>query len=244
MPSVTLLDLITEILVDIAELSQGETPSPEDSSYCMGKANEMLDSWQTERLNIYSIQELALWLVANQQSYQIGTGGADFPNDPRPIKIDACVILVPVNGVDVRLGECDLISESRWREITDPSATSNAPEMLYFDYGWPFGTLYFYPIPKAAVATIAQLSVWLALQQFVALTDEFEMPYGYQKAFVDGLRVVVQKSYGHPLAPDDAAMEQSSKARIQGLNAALPNLGISNGIAPIAPPQAPPGSQQ
>jgi len=235
MATPTLLDIITECLVDIGELGAGETPSPEDGAYCFGKSNELLDSLQTEKLNIYSEEEVQLALTA-KQSFQIGPGGADFPGNARPIKIDACVILVPVNGVNIQTGECDLIPESRWREITDKSATSNVPEFLYFDYGWPFGTLNFYPAPICTVATIAQLSVWLPLQQFVALTDQFNMPFGYLKAFVDALKVVIMKAYGHQIGQDDAAMEQTSKARIQGLNAQLPNLGISNGLPQ---PQAP-----
>lgn len=232
----TLLDLITECLQDIAELSQGEVPSPEDSAYCFGKANEMNDSWSTERLNIYEIQELTLALT-NKQSFQIGPGATDF-NQARPVVIESCIFTAPVNGVQVRTGQADIVGESRWRNIKDLSATSNLPEMLYPDQASPIMNLNFYPIPLCAVATFALLSTWLPLQQFVALTDEFSMPPGYQKAFVDGLRVVIMKGYGRPIGQDDAAMEQSSKSRIQQLNAANPNLGISSGIpAPQGPPQ-------
>lgn len=234
MATPTLLDLITEVLVDIAELGQGETCSNEDSAYCMAKANEMLDSWSTERLNIFQIEETPLNLTA-KQSFTLGPGASDF-NQTRPVKIEACIILVPVNGVNVRTGEAEIVGEQRWRQIKDLSATSNIPEIMYPDYADPIMTLNFFPAPLVTVTTIAQLSQWLPLQQFASLTDEFAMPYGYQKAFVDGLRVVIMKSYGHPIGQDDAAMEQSSKDRIRQLNSQLPNLGIYGGIpAPTAP---------
>lgn len=238
MATPTLLDLITEGMIDIGELGAGETPSPEDGAYIMGKANEWLDSLQVERLNIYEEEEVLLNLTA-KQSFQIGPGAADFPNNARPIKIDACVILVPVNGVNIQTGECDLVPESRWREITDKSATSNVPEFCYFDYGWPFGTLNFYPAPLCAVATIAQLSVWLPLQQFASLTDAFAMPYSYQKAFVDGLKVVIMMAYGHPVDQVSASMESTTKQRLQQLNLQLPNIGLTDGIQ-APPPNAPP----
>lgn len=240
MATPTLLDLITEILVGCGELAQGETPSPEDGAWCLMRANEWLDSLQTERLAIYEIQEQKLALTA-KQSFQVGPGGADFPAVARPIKIDARVITVLVNGVQVRMGETDLIGEGRWREISDLSATSNVPELCYPDYGWPFLTLNFFPAPLCAVATFAQLSTWLPLQQFVNLTDTFNMPFGYWQAFVDGVTIRILKSYGHPIGQDDAAMEQTSKGRIQALNAQLPNIGVFNGAPPpnSPPPPAP-----
>ena len=232
----TLLDLITEIMVGCGELAQGETPSPEDSAWIFSKGNELLDSWSTERLSIYEIQEILLNL-SNKQSFTIGIGATDF-NQTRPVVIEACTIVNLINGSPVRVRHCEVIGERRWREIADLAATSNVPEMMYPDQAFPVETLNFYPIPLCAQATGALLSVWLPLQQFVALTDEFAMPNGYQKAFVDGLTVVILKSYGHAIGQDDAAMEQSSKARIQQLNSALPDVGISGFIpAPQGPPQ-------
>ncbi|MFP5230003.1 MAG: hypothetical protein ACLGXA_20495 [Acidobacteriota bacterium] len=232
----TLLDLITECLTDIGELGQGETPSPEDSSYCMGKANELLDSWSTERLNIYEIQEIQLALTA-KQTFTIGIGATDF-NQTRPVKIEGATILVPIGATGVNISSpMEIIGEARWRAIADLSATTNAPELLYPDQASPIMNLNLYPAPKCVVTTILQLSAWLPLQQFVALTDEFSMPTGFQKAFVDGLKVVIMASYGHPVDQVTAAMEQSSKSRIQQLNAQLPNLGISDGIPQATPAQ-------
>lgn len=230
----TLLDLLTEAATDIAELGQGESLSPEDAAYMMGKSNEMLDSLSTERLNIYFIEETELILTA-KQIFQIGPGATDF-NQPRPVKIEACVIRVPVNGVNLQTGECDIVGEGRWREITDLSATSNVPEILYPDYNSPVMNLNFFPAPLCVVTTIAQLSQWLPLQQFVALTDEFDMPYGYQAAFVKNLSVVIMMSYGHPIDPATATLAAEYKGRIQQLNAQLPNLGLSNGIPPRPAP--------
>lgn len=233
----TLLDLITETMITIGELAQGETPSNEDASYIMGKSNELLDSLSTERLNIYDVVETQLTLT-NKQSFQIGPGAADF-DQARPVKIEGATILVPIGATGKNISSpMEVVGEARWRNIADLSATSNAPELLYPDQGSPIMILNLFPIPLCVAATILQLSQWLPLQQFTSLTDTLNMPYGYQKAFVDALAVVIKPSYGHPLDASDAAMEQTSRARIQGLNSQLPNLGISSGIpAPQGPPQ-------
>lgn len=236
MAAPTLLDLITETLVSCGELAQGETPSPEDASFCFTKGNEFLDSWSTEKLNIYCIQEIQLPLT-NKQVFSIGPGAADF-DQPRPILIEGAVILVPIGGTGVNISSpMEIVGEARWRAIADLSATTNAPELLFPDQLSPIMNLHLYPIPKCVADTVLQLSTWLPLQQFASLTDTFNMPTGYQKAFVDGLTVVILKSYGHQIGPDDVAMEQSSKGRVMALNAALPNLGLGNTIpSPNAPP--------
>ncbi len=199
-----------------------------------GKANELTDSLSAEKLSIYEVQQIQLALT-NKQTFTIGPGATDF-DQARPIVIEGAVILVPIGTTGKNISSpMEVVGEARWRAIADLSATTNAPELLYADQASPIMNLNLYPIPLCVAATILQLSTWLPLQQFTALTDDFVMPTGYRKAFVDALKIVTMKSYGHTIGQDDVLMEQTSKARIQGLNAQLPNLGISNGL-PAPPP--------
>lgn len=228
----TLLDLITEVLRDIGELGVGETPSPEDAAYCMGKANEFLDSCSTERLNIYTLEQIQLRLLTAKQTFTIGPGAGDF-NRARPIKIEGAVILIPMAVTsDLMSSPMEIVGEARWRAISDLSATTNAPELLYPDYASPIMNLNFYPAPKVLMATYAQLTAWVALQQFAALTDVFSMPTGYRAFFVQNLKIVIMMAYGHAVDQVTADLAATYKQRVQQLNASLPNLGLSDGIPP------------
>lgn len=233
----TLLDLITEALVDIGELGVGNSVSPEDASYLMAKANEFLDSCSTERLNIYTLQQLQLRLLVAKQTFTIGPGAADF-NQARPIKIEGAVTLIPMAVTSVLMSSpMEIVGEARWRAISDLSATTNAPEMLYPDYAAPIMNLNFYPAPRVLVATYAQLTVWVPLQQFASVTDLFGMPTGYQAFFVQNLKIVVMKAYGHEIDQATADLALTYKQRVQELNASQPNLGLTNGIPSPAPQQ-------
>lgn len=235
MATPTLLDLITEVMTDIGELGVGNTPSPEDAAYIMGKTNEMLASNSSERLNIYALQVLQLRLLAQKPSYSLGPGAVDF-NQARPIKIEGAVILTPVAVTsDLISSPLDLIGESQYRAIGDLSATANVPEKLYPDYAFPIMNLKPYPQPRCAMATFLQLTVWLPLQQFAALTDQFNMPPEYQAFFVQNLKIVIMIAYGHQIDQVTADQALTYKQRIQQLNAQNPNLALFNGIPPATP---------
>lgn len=227
----TLLDLFTETLVDLGEIGAGESISPEDGQYLFGKTNEMLDSNSTERLNIYSIQELQLLIPSSKLTYQIGPGAVDF-DQARPIKIDGANILVPIGGSgNASSSPLEIIGETQWRALSDVSGSlANIPSKLYPDYAWPIMNLNLYPVPRAVTATLLQLSTWVPLQQFTALTDELNMPTGYQAFVVQNIKIVIAQAYGHVVDQSMADLALTYKQRIQGLNIQSPNIGLTNGL--------------
>jgi len=50
-------DIINSALRLIGLLAEGETPSPETSQDALSAMNQMIDSWNTERLMIYNTQD-------------------------------------------------------------------------------------------------------------------------------------------------------------------------------------------
>src|SRR5271154_5020111 len=88
----TALDLIKSAMRVLNVLASGEEPSGAEAADGLGILNQMLDSWQIERLMIFTIQRVVndingnpFNLVSGQQVYKVGLGG-DF-NIPRPPRI-------------------------------------------------------------------------------------------------------------------------------------------------------------
>lgn len=78
-------DYINGALRLIGQLAAGETPSPEMSNYGLTAFNQMLDSWSTERLSIFSTQDQTFTWPASTVSRTLGPTG-DFVGT-RPVQI-------------------------------------------------------------------------------------------------------------------------------------------------------------
>lgn len=88
-------DIITDAMVAIGEIGRGQIPSEEDMAHGLFVLNNLLDSWSTQRLNLYAVKKLDLTLIPNQQDYTIGPSGADFTNE-RPVLIQtATIVIIP-----------------------------------------------------------------------------------------------------------------------------------------------------
>ena len=57
MATYTAGDQINRALRLIGMLAEGETPSSETSNDCLVALNQMIDSWNTERLSVFSTQD-------------------------------------------------------------------------------------------------------------------------------------------------------------------------------------------
>ena len=67
-------------------LAEGETPSAETSQDALSAMNQMIDSWNTERLSVYSTQDQVLTWPAFQRIRTLGPTGDLVGN--RPIAVD------------------------------------------------------------------------------------------------------------------------------------------------------------
>src|SRR5712664_1850154 len=87
------IDLIADMLVELAILPAGEPVDPNDGALGLSRVNWMLDSDNTQRLFIYVIEEDLYLLPAYQQQPTIGPSGTFIAT--RPVAIEAA------NAIDV-----------------------------------------------------------------------------------------------------------------------------------------------
>ena len=89
----TVLDFITQSAIISGVIEQGQTLSAEESASILMILNNMLDSWNTERISLYSISQNSYLLTANVGSYPIGPSATVPFNVARPTLIQSANIL-------------------------------------------------------------------------------------------------------------------------------------------------------
>ncbi len=224
-------DLITQSLRLLGVLSGNETPSSSESNTGLQYLNDMVDSWSTQQLLIYSKVNESFPLVPGQQSYQWGTGAADF-NSARPQKIENALWQQPSSSQFFNL-QIQLINQDEWSALTVPGTTSNIPTKLFVNYTFPYATLYFWPIPSVVNNVI--FWSWKALSSFTLLTSIVSLPPGYNKALRYNLAVELAPEFGKQ--PSDIIIAQAvdSKADIKRMNNKTLLLQCDPGVIPHKP---------
>jgi hypothetical protein len=218
-------DLLASAARLIGVLASGETLSGNEIADGLLIAQQMMDSWQAERLNIFSITISEFPLTPGQQVYTLGTGG-NF-NVPRPAKIERMSIVSLLNPAQPLELPLEMLTEAGWQAIPVKLISSSLPTVVYDDGAFPLRNLNFWCIPTIAVNT--RIYLWNALNTFPDTTTDVTFPPGYLKAIRYNLAVDLAPEFGRPLPPEVAAQAILSKAVIKNMNAPL----IESRIDPV-----------
>lgn len=223
----TALDLITTSLRTIGVLASGEAPTASEGEDGLETLNEMIDSWNADRLAIYTTGSNDFPLVLGKQSYTLGPGG-DFDMQ-RPARIDgmsAILLNDPNNPVEVPMA---MFTVEQWQnEVPVKIVDGNFPQICYDTGDFPLRVLNMWPIP-----TLEQNSVriygWQALAA-QTLFSEVTFPPGYAEAFKYNLAGRLAAEFGVTLSPVVATLAVQSLARIKTMNA--PDLSLRSDLSP------------
>lgn len=213
----TVLDLITDALISIGEVGQGDSISPEDSAYCLTRLNAMLDSWSIERLYIPFVQTARYSLTPLKGNYTIGQTGSVDINAPRPIAIEDAAIQIQV-GAGFTRHQLSIISQAEYALIADQGATANTPEKLWCDYNYPNAAIILWPAPTCPVQTQLEIVTWVPVSQFGSVNIVVTLPPGYYAGILWNLCAEIMPGYDLPPNPIIQAKADEGKRRIAALN--------------------------
>ena len=213
-----------------------ETPNAPDAAIVMQRLNDMLESWGTERNNIYTISIARYTLTPAQTSYTIGrSGSADFTAD-RPLGqgpgngIESANIVMTGVSPEVRV-PLALLDDGQWAAISVTNISSTLPIALYNDGGFPDSTLYLWPWPSDG--NDLELFTRQQLGSFTALTDTFTYPPGYRLAIVRSLAEAICPLFGKEISATLAALASRARGAIKSLNTAPPLIATADyGLGP------------
>ena len=210
-------------------LGKGEEPDDDESADGLIALNAMLDSWQTERLFVYQIQEDSFTWTATQ-SRTVGASGNFVMS--RPARIDSSSYFLS-NSTSYGI---KLLDSDQWAAIPDKTTTSTIPWAIYPEYGPSLITLYAYPTPSASITF--QLRSWQLLQSFSALTTALDLPMGYQRAIEYSLAEEFGPEFGKEISADVHAIAMKARANIKRINAPAPVMHSDAGLMSFPQPVA------
>jgi hypothetical protein len=227
--SYTALSLINSSLRLIGVLAGGEQSNGDDASDALQVLSDMIDSWNIDRLAIFTTSSQDFPFVLGQQTYTMGPGG-NF-DTARPARIDGMSTILlqpnPANPIEVPL---TMYSVQQWQDQVPVKVVDGTfPQICYDDGGFPLRTLNFWPIPSEQQNDVRIYS-WQALAAPPAFGTTIAFPPGYAEAFRFNLAVRLAPEYAAPISPIVQTTAIESLARLKTINA--PDMSMQSDLMP------------
>jgi hypothetical protein len=219
---ITALDIINSAMRLIGVLAAGEQLAGQDANTGLSILNQMVDSWQIERLMIYAILRNVYTLTPGTQTYTLGGTVVNSTNLDvlRYTKIDRYGILSFSNPSQPLELPLDYLTEVEWAAIPVKAIQSALPTKIYDDNAFPARNLNVFPVPNGSYAVAIIAYAWTPIGQFLSFSQQYTFPPGYLKALRYNLAVDLAAEWpGDPANfPLIMKIAMESKAMIKSNN--------------------------
>ena len=212
MATYTAGDQINRALRLLGILAEGETPSAATSQDCLMALNQMIDSWNTERLSVFSTQDQTfLWPVGEIQRTLGPTG--DFVGN-RPVYFDDATYYRDP-GTNVSFG-IKFINQQQYDGIAVKTVTSTYPQVIFVNMTFPDVTMFIYPRPT-------RLLEWhfISVEELnkpADLSTVLYSPPGYLRAFTYNLAMEFAPEFGVEPSAQVRRIAMTSKRDLKRVN--------------------------
>jgi len=205
-------DQINAALRLIGQLAESEQPSVATSQDALAAMNQMLDSWSTERLAVYTTQDQVFTWPANTISQTLGPSGNFVGN--RPILLDDSTYFIDAStGVSFGI---KIVNQQQYNGIAVKTVTSTYPQIIWVSSSYPNIEMYVYPEPTRALEWHF-VSV-LELEQPATLDTVLSFPPGYMRAFKYCLACEIAAEFGVEPSPTVSRIAMSAKRTLKRIN--------------------------
>ena len=214
---VTFSDIAKAALRSVGAIEPGEEPTAAEMQACLFTGNQMMDSWQAQRLMIYSINRLVFQPLTLQQTYTVGPGGdISIPRPPRITSVSVISQPTSTNPLELPL---EMLDDQQWQDIPVKSTTGALPQSCYDDDNFPLRGLNFWPVPVQNIQFA--IYIWQTLTQFADTnTTLYSFPPAYLRAIRYALAVELAAEFpGDPeLVPLVVKLAEQSIDVVKSLN--------------------------
>ena len=205
-------DQINSALRLIGQLAEAETPSAAASQDALAALNQMIDSWNTERLAVFSTQDQVFDWPPNVLSRTLGPSG-DFVGN-RPILLDdATYFIDTASGISYGI---KIINQQQYDGIAVKTVTSTYPQVIWVNMSYPNIEMYVYPKPTK-VLEWHFISVE-ELTKPALLSTTLAFPPGYLRAFKYNLACEIAAEFGVEPSPQVQRIAMTSKRNLKRIN--------------------------
>ena len=205
-------DIINGSLRLLGVLAEGEVPSAETSQDALNAMNQMIDSWNTERLSVFSTQDQVFIWPAGQLNRTLGPSG-DFVGN-RPILLDdATYFRDPSTNVSYGI---KFINQQQYDGIAVKTVTSTYPQVIFVNNTFPDIDMFVYPKPIRDLEwhfiSVEELT------QPANLATTLHFPPGYLRAFRYNLACEMAPEFGVEPTPQVMRIAMASKRDLKRIN--------------------------
>ena len=205
-------DQINGALRLLGVLAEGETPSAATSQDALNALNQMIDSWNTERLAVFSTQDQVFSWLPGFISRTLGPTG-DFVGN-RPILLDDSTYFKdPASGISYGI---KIINQQQYDGIAVKTVTSTYPQVIWINMSYPDIEMYVYPVPTKTLewhfVSVEELT------QPALLSTALSFPPGYLRAFRYNLACEFAPEFGIEPPPTVSRIAMASKRNLKRIN--------------------------
>jgi hypothetical protein len=205
-------DQINGALRLLGVLAEGETPSAATSQDALAAMQQMIDSWNTERLSVFSTQDQVFSWPPGVYERTLGPTGNFVGN--RPILVeDSTYFKDPASGISYGL---KMINQQQYNGIAVKTVTSTYPQVMWVNMTYPDITMTVYPVPTK-VLEFHIVSVQ-ELTSPVSLSTNLAFPPGYLRAFKYNLACEFAPEFGVEPSPTVSRVAMTSKRNLKRIN--------------------------
>ena len=205
-------DLIKGAMRLIGVLAEGETPSAETSADALFAMNQMIDSWNIERLSVFSTQDQVFTWPVDEITRTLGPTGNFVGN--RPVKLDdATYYRDPSTNVSFGI---KFINQQQYNGIAVKTVTSTYPQVIFVNETYPDVSMFIYPKPTRSLEWHF-ISVE-PLSQPATLATDLAFPPGYLRAFRYNLACEIAAEFGVEPSQQVKRIAMTAKRNIKRIN--------------------------
>ena len=204
-------DQINRALRLLGVLAEGETPSAATSQDALTALNQMIESWNTERLTVFSTQDQVFTWPSGTISRTLGPSG-DFVGN-RPVLLDDATYFKASNGVSYGI---KFINQQQYDGIAVKTVTSTFPQVMFTNMTFPNIEMTIYPKPTQDLEWHF-ISV-KELDNPATLVTNLTFPPGYLRAFVYNLAMEIAPEFGVEPSPQVQRIAMTSKRNLKRIN--------------------------
>jgi hypothetical protein len=205
-------DQINRALRLLGVLAEGETSSASVMQDSLMAMNQMIDSWNTERLSVFSTQDQVFNWPPDLITRTLGPTG-DFVGN-RPILVDDATYFRDAT-TNVSYG-IKLINQQQYDGIAVKTVTSTYPQVMFVNMTYPNITMTIYPKPTRVlewhIVSVEELS------KPATLATTLAFPPGYLRAFTYNLAMEIAPEFGVEPSQQVMRIAMTSKRNLKRIN--------------------------
>jgi hypothetical protein len=205
-------DQITRALRLLGVLAEGETSSASVMQDSLMAMNQMIDSWNTERLSVFCTQDQTFTWPAGQITRTLGPSGNFI--GLRPVLLDESTYYRDAS-TNVSFG-IKFINQQQYNGIAVKTVTSTYPQVIFVNMTYPDVTMTIYPQPTRDLewhfVSVQELS------NPATLVTDLLFPPGYLRAFTYNLAMEIAPEFGVEPSPQVQRIAMTSKRNLKRIN--------------------------